>query len=46
MSYIRYEEWNPSARSLELVNEANAIIGEYSAEGYVLTDRLEEIEDE
>lgn len=39
MSRIAYEEWNPSPRSLSIIQIANQICAEYRAQGYDLTLR-------
>ena len=36
---IKYKDWNPSARSLELVELAEQIMDEYAADNYTLTLR-------
>lgn len=37
--FITYKDWNPSAKSLALIETANRIIDEYAESGYVLTLR-------
>lgn len=37
--FIEYKEWNPSAASLALIEQANDIIGEYERMGHALTLR-------
>jgi len=39
MSKIKYTEWNPKPKSVQLVYTANDIIDEYEAAGYTLTLR-------
>lgn len=39
MAKIAYEHWNPSPRSLSIVQIANAICAEFHANGYDLTLR-------
>lgn len=39
MSRIAYEEWNPSPRSVSIIQIANQICAEYRAQGYDLTLR-------
>lgn len=37
--YIAYQEWNPRPATLNLVDQAEAIINEYMNDGYILTLR-------
>lgn len=39
MARIAYEEWNPSAKTVEIIRVANAICAEYNRQGYDLTLR-------
>jgi len=39
MSKIKYTEWNPQSKTLELIDIANTIIEDYQSRGYELTLR-------